>query len=65
MTGHDDIAEHARRLLRQYGDAAFLHAAMKADAALIDNDEEQHRLWTRITRLIGEIERIGEGSTTQ
>lgn len=62
---HDDIHDRAVELLRQYGDAAFLNASMKADAALIDGDLEEHRLWSRITKLIGEIEEQGKGSGLQ
>lgn len=62
---HDDIRQRAVDLLRKHGDAAFLNASMKADAALIDGDEEQHRLWLRITKLIGEIEEQSKGSGLQ
>lgn len=62
---HDDIRDQAVDLLRKYGDAAFLRAAMNADAALIDGDEQQHRLWLRITKLIGEIEEQGKAGGVQ
>lgn len=62
---HVDIRQRAVDLLRKHGDAAFLKAAMNADAALIDGDQEQHRLWLRITKFIGEIEEQGIGSGMQ
>jgi hypothetical protein len=51
-----------RELLRQYGEAAFFHAAMKADEALIDQDMDAHRIWKRIVHLINEIEEPGVSS---
>ena len=55
---HDDIREHAAALLRQYGDAAGLQAAMQACEALERLDLDQHRIWLSVLRTIAVIDRI-------
>ena len=38
----------AHQVMRQYGEAAGLHAAQRADDLLDDGDLEGHRTWLRI-----------------
>lgn len=53
---HDDIRERASDLVRQYGDAASLQAAMKADEAMERNDLDAHRLWLAVMDCVERID---------
>lgn len=38
----------ANQIMHQYGDAAWFHAAQRADDLLSAGDDEGHRTWLRI-----------------
>ncbi len=50
-----DIYRSANLLVKQHGDDAPIHAAMKADAMLEAGDLDGYRVWKRILRAVGEL----------
>ena len=48
MIDDREIWACAHRVIRQYGEAAGLHAAQRADDLLEDGDLEGHLTWLRI-----------------
>ena len=61
----DDIRARAIDVIREHGEAAFLHAAQQADEAMEAADLNRHRLWLSILAQISILERIGAESTVQ
>ena len=55
MTSNFDIYRSANELIKQYGDAADIEAAMKADACLAAGDMEGEAVWLRIVKAIEEF----------
>ncbi len=43
-------------LLKQHGEDAPIHAAMRADAALEASDVDGYRMWKRILRAVEELQ---------
>ncbi len=53
---HDlDIYRTANVLIKQHGENAPIHAAMRADAMLEAGDLEGWALWKRILRAVGAV----------
>ena len=50
-----DIYRSANLLVKQYGDDAPIHAAMRADAMLEKGDLDSDAAWKRILRAVGEL----------
>lgn len=57
-----DIYRAADVLVKQYGDAAPLEAAMRADKMLAKGDMEGKAVWLRILRAVDEILKASPGS---
>ena len=55
MTSDLDIYRSANELIKQYGDAADIEAAMRADGCLAAGDMEGEAVWLRIGRAIEEL----------
>ncbi len=55
MTSDLDIYRSANELINQFGDAADIEAAMRADERLAAGDMEGEAVWLRIGRAIGEL----------
>ncbi len=51
-----DNYRSANLLVKQYGEAAPIHAAMRADAMLEAGDLEGFAVWKRILRAVGELQ---------
>ncbi len=47
-----DIYRAANVIIKQYGEEAPIHAAMRADATLKAGDPDGYAVWKRILRLI-------------
>ncbi len=47
-----DIYRAASVIIKQYGEDALIHAAMRADATLKAGDPDGYEMWKRILRLI-------------
>ena len=52
-----DIYHTANLLVKHHGDDARLHAAMRADAMLKDDNSDGYAVWKRILRAIEELQR--------
>ena len=52
MTPDLDIYRAANVIIKQYGEDAPIHAAMRADATLKAGDPDGYAMWKRILRLI-------------
>ncbi len=52
MTPDLDIYRSANLLVKQYGEDAPIHAAMRADATLKAGDPDGYAMWKRILLLI-------------
>ncbi len=50
-----DIFRSANELIKQYGDAADIEAAMRADERLAAGDMEGEAVWLRILKAIAEL----------
>jgi len=48
----------ANQVMRQYGDAAWFHAAQRADTLLMTGEQEGHRTWLRILARIKALESL-------
>ncbi len=55
MTSDIDIYRSANELIKQFGDAADIEAAMKADERLAAGDMEGEAVWLRIVKAIEEL----------
>ena len=55
MTADLDIYRAASELIKQHGDDAPIHAAMRADELLEAGDMEGKAVWLRITKAIDEL----------
>ncbi len=55
MTSDLDTYRSANELIKQYGDAADIEAAMRADACLAAGDMEGEAVWLRILKAIAEL----------
>lgn len=53
-----DIWRSANELIKQHGEDAAIHAAMKADKFLAAGDLDGAATWQRIVRAIGELASI-------
>ncbi len=51
-----DIYRSANELIKQYGDAADIEAAMRADEYLAAGDVEGEAVWLRIVKAIEELQ---------
>jgi hypothetical protein len=56
MTSDLDIYRSAQVLIRQHGEDAPIHAAMRADAMLEAGDLDGLAVWKRILRAIAELQ---------
>ncbi len=57
-----DIYRSAQVLVKQHGQDAPIHAAMRADAMLDKGDLDGYAVWRRIVRAVGELQRIEPGA---
>ena len=55
MTSDLDIYRAANELIKQHGDKAPIHAAMRADEMLEAGAMEGKAVWLRIAKAIGEL----------
>ncbi len=55
MTSDLDIYRSANELIKQFGDAADIEAAMRADQYLAAGDMEGEAVWIRIVKAIEEL----------
>ena len=55
MTSDLDIYRSANEVIKQFGDAADIEAAMRADACLAAGDMEGRTVWLRIMKAIEEL----------
>ncbi len=55
MTSDLDIYRAARELIKQHGDDAQTHAAIRADELLEAGDMEGKAMWTRIMKAVDEL----------
>ncbi len=58
MTTDLDIYRSANELIKQYGEAADIEAAMRADEYLAAGDMEEEVVWLRIGRAVEELQRV-------
>ncbi len=62
MTPDLDIWRGAQLLVKQHGDDAPIHAAMRADTLLEAGDLDGHVVWKQILKAIEELQRAGPNS---
>ena len=65
MTSDLDVYRSANELIKQYGDAANIDAAMRADELMDAGDMDGEAVWLRIVKAIEELqseERPGDGA---
>ena len=55
MTADLDIYRAANELIKQHGEDAPIHAAMRADKLMEAGDMEGKAVWLRITKAIDEL----------
>ena len=55
MTSDLDIIRSANELIKQYGEAADIEAAMRADECLAAGDMEGEAVWLRIVKAVEEL----------
>ncbi len=58
MTSDLDIYRTANVLVKQHGQDAPIHAAMRADAMLEAGDLGGYTAWRRILRAVNELQRV-------
>ncbi len=56
-----DIYRSANLLVKQHGEDAPIHAAMRADALLEKGDLDGYAVWKRILRAVEELQRANAG----
>ncbi len=61
MTPNLDICRSANLLVKQHGEDAPIHAAMRADAMLEAGDLGGYEVWKRILRAVEELQGAGPG----
>ena len=61
MTSDLDIYRAANLLVKQHGEDAPIHAAMRADAMLEKGDLDGYAVWKRILRAVEELRRTKPG----
>ena len=61
MTSNLDIYRSAHALIHQHGEAAFIEAAMQADAMLDKGDLGGAAVWRRIVAAINKMQREEPG----
>ncbi len=59
MTSDLDIYRAANVIVKQYGEDAPIHAAMRANATLKAGDLDGYAVWKRILRAVEELQRKG------
>jgi hypothetical protein len=57
-----DIYRSANLLVKQHGEDAPIHAAMRADAMLEAGDLDDYAVWKRILRAVGDLQGMGPRS---
>ncbi len=62
MTSDLDIYRSAQALVKQHGEDAPIHAAMKADAMLETGDLDGYAVWKRIVKAVEELQRVEPGA---
>ena len=62
MTPDIDIWRSAQLLVRQHGEDAPIHAAMRADAMLDKGDLDAYAVWKRVLKAIEELQETGPKS---
>ena len=55
VTSDIDIFRSANELIKQYGDAADIEAAMRADELMDAGDMEGEAVWLRIVKAVEEL----------
>ena len=55
MTSDIDIYRSANELIKQFGDAADIETAMRADERLAAGDMEDEAVWLKIVKAIEEL----------
>ena len=55
MTSDLDVYRSANELIKQYGDAADIEAAMRADELMEAGDMEGEAVWLRVGRAVEEL----------
>ncbi len=53
-----DIYRSANVIIKQYGQDAPIHAAIRADAMLEVGDLDGYAVWKRILRAVGELQGV-------
>ncbi len=53
-----DIYRGASVIIKQYGQDAPIHAAMRADAMLEAGDLDGYGVWRRVLRAVGELQEV-------
>ncbi len=61
MTSDLDIYRSANELIQQYGDAADIEAAMRADERLAAGEIEGEAVWLRIVKAVEELQQREPG----
>ena len=61
MTPDLDIYRAANVLVKQHGQDAPIHAAMRADAMLDKGDLDGYAVWKRILKAVGELQGTAPG----
>ena len=56
MTSNIDIYQTANELIKQHGDDAPIHAAMRADELLDAGDMDGQAVWKRIVAAVEELQ---------
>ncbi len=57
-----DIYRSANLLVKQHGEEAPIHAAMRADAMLEAGDVDAYAVWKRILRAVEELQEVEPGT---
>ena len=57
-----DIYSSAQLLVKQHGEDAPIHAAMRADAMLEKGDLDGYAVWRRILRAAEELQEVEPGT---
>ena len=55
MTSYIDIYRSANELIKQYGDAADIEAAIRVDERVATGDMEGEAVWLRIVKAVEEL----------
>jgi hypothetical protein len=65
MTSDIDIYASANELIKQHGEDAPIHAAMRADELLDQGDLDGQAVWKRILNAVDELlsEKVPDGAT--